>query len=629
MNDSKHKKPLPLVVKIAVKKNVINKDQLKRALTILDEETGEGKDTSLPEILVKTGMVSSQTMIKLHTVAKAYSERQPPESKPEEARPVEKKPLPEPEAVDISQEEAADQTFSIRISEDNLTAHLEFPFGRPLPFTAKEVLGQAEAMGIIHGLIREISLEKSLSNAAEPLPIIIARGTPPDPGKKPSVDYRFDPQQYRLNKAVPPDFETMANLSSTNVRDGDLLAEKTPLVPSDSGVDIFGNSIAVPPVEDILIRSGKGAEVFDDQLKVFSTVSGVPFLSVEGVFHVFPQLVLKKNFGIVSGPMDRDSCLKTSGTVTGEYPVRGGWVIADEIRDANIDVLGSVVVRVGITGSVIKAQGDIRARSIRGCTIETHGSVYVENEIMDSTIYASGVCICENSKIITSTIAANGGIKATGIGTDTSVPCKLSVGNLAHIRRILDKIDNRIQTNEDWIKKLDESSESLSQEQKKIRGQLAPLVSFHKKAEQALQVAESRIEELKQKKLRERLITELNTFNELKAKDQSALQVIRNCSDRLKEIQSESIGIPEEIRKREMENRELILDRSAIFSWSKTLTPSVRIDISGKLCSGTNIFGPHAEIIVKNTLDGVVVQEGPNPSDPEERQIVFKKLTTT
>ncbi|MBU1169234.1 MAG: FapA family protein [Proteobacteria bacterium] len=516
------RKPLPLIASIAVKQAFITKDQLKRALMLQDAERGDGKETSLPEILAKTGMVTPEKMLKLHTLVKQYTEQKTARS---------------PDAEKIIQ----------------------------------------------------------------------------DRQKAPRVDYLFDVQHHRR---TPPEFSSNGHHFLSDpplVKDGDLLAEKHPSSSPEIDVEAFGNASPT-------MRSGKGAEVFEDKLKVFATIGGVPYLSIEGSIEVFPRIMIDKDYGVGSGPVERDSCISTSGTITGEYPIQGGSISSNEIRDARIDVLGSVQATIGITRSVIKAQGDIRARYIRGCRIETYGSVFVENEIMDSTIRCSGVCVCENSKIVASTIAAQGGIKAMGIGTETSVPCDITVGAEIHIQTVLGRLGKKIEQNKEWIKNLGETSINLAAETKHIHQQIAPLMAFHKKAEQAIQVTQAQIDALKKKQ--QKHLDEEKSLNDLKTKDKSALVSIRTFSDRLKEIQHESRGIPEEIQTLEQENERLILDRSSISTWSKTTKASARLEVHGHLFEGTEIKGPHASLVIEKNYENILAQESARPGENGEEWVI-------
>lgn len=596
------KRQIPLIAKIAVKHGFITKDQLKRAIMLQDAEISDGHDSSLPEIFGKTGMITQEKMIQLLTLVDQYKAKNQTESQPgsdneatSEIPPDNKPPV--------------EGDFSIRISDDALYAYVDIHIPDPSSIGVDHIVAAAYNLGIRYGMSKATSLKNDLQIHDAAKPMIIARGTPPDPGKAPSVDYQFDTDHHRLKS---PDLGVNNRSTLTEppeVKEGDLLAEKTPMIPSDPGIDIFGKPIPSPIINGVTIRSGKGAEVFEDELKVFATINGSPFLSIEKTVSVFPWVILDKDYGVISGAVERDSCIKTSGTLTGEYPVRGGNIVANEIRNAHIDVIGCVHASMGITNTVITSQGDIHAKYIRGCRIETYGSVFVENEIMDCTILASGVCVSENSKIIASTIAATQGVKAMGIGTDTSIPCEISVGNGAHINRIFERIDEKIKLNSEWIAKLGETSDNLMDETKKVQKQIAPLVTFHKKAEQAIQITQAQIDALKKKQTGQQPLDEEKNLLELKAKDQTVLGTIRACSDRLKKIQEEAIGIPDEIRRREEENTQLLLDRSAILSWSETITPSARLEVRGKLCAGTEISGAQAQVVMEKHVEGILAQE--------------------
>jgi uncharacterized protein len=613
---SSQKKPLPVIARLAVKQGLLTKDQLKHALSIQASEQKEGRETSLPEILAKTGMITPDQMLTLHKMA-TQSKEDPPSA---EAFP---KPVPDkPLGV---QHDGDEGIFSIQVSDDAMTAEITLPEDRT-SVTVQDIIAKAKAMGIVHGLARESSIQSKLLNANAESPIIIARGTPPDPGKTPRIDFRFETSHHRIDEpglivAQPVTTEP------PNVQEGDLLAEKTPMVPPDSGLDIYGNTIPVPDIEDVILRHGNGCEIFEDQLKVYATISGVPFLSVEGTIHIFPIATFKRDYGVASGPVERLSCISTEETLTGEYPVGGGSVTAREIRNAQIDITGRVSAQIGITQSVIKAQGDIRARYIRGCTIETYGSVFVENEIMDSTIHCTGVCVCEKSKIVTTTVIAGGGVKAAGIGTATSEPCEITVGTPGHLHMVFSRMDRRIAQLRQRIKSMEETTERLGEEEKTVRKHINPLIGFHKKAEQAIRVTQANVDEYKQKKLRKRAIAEEKNLNDLKAKDKEALKSLHNFSKHLKEITEKISGIPEEIQKHSREMHLLLADRSAIASWAKTRTFRTRLDVTGAIHTGTVISGHLSNLTLERNYESITLREKiTSQGDGEQGELVISKL---
>ena len=90
--------------------------------------------------------------------------------------------------------------------------------------------------------------------------------------------------------------------------------------------------------------------------------------------------------------------------LTGAYQVNAGTIDAREIRGARIDAVGDIKSQVGITDSVISAQGDIYARYVHNSRIETFGNIYIENEIIDSQIFCSGRIDSNKCRAITSTL---------------------------------------------------------------------------------------------------------------------------------------------------------------------------------------------------------------------------------
>jgi len=119
--------------------------------------------------------------------------------------------------------------------------------------------------------------------------------------------------------------------------------------------------------------------------------------------------------------------------LTGAYQVKAWEIDAREIRGAHIDSVGDIKSQVGITDSVISAQGDIYARYVHNSRIETFGNIYIENEIIDSQIFCSGRIDSNKCRAITSTLYGKKGIELAGVGSDKTKACTLGAGTEHHI----------------------------------------------------------------------------------------------------------------------------------------------------------------------------------------------------
>lgn len=598
----KSKRKIPLIGKLAVKFEFITKEQLKRAVLICDESAKDGKTVSLPEVLIRTEMIQPEEMKKLHKIKIDYESKQ-------------------------NKKTSGSTEYDILISKDKLKVELVVPENFTGIITYDTILSRLHKDGIKIGVVKDYEIENYIKNTKEHgKPKLIARGTPVFEGNPSKIECFFNADYFRNELMILDSNQTKTNETMIEVEEGDLLIEKSVMIPPDSGVDVFGETIDVEPFGDIVIRAGVGTELFEKEMKIVAKSQGVPILSVDGRVNVYPTVEINGDYGVTSGPLEKDSNLVVSGIVTGEYKVKGGSISALEIRDADIDISGDINVEIGITGSVIKCEGDIRAKYIRGSVIETYGSVITEQEIMDSKIISSGICISANSKFVASTISAKRGVKALGIGTETSVPCEITIGKDVNVEKKMQGLNNTISKNIELITELNDKTLGFTEEQNNVNQKLKTLIDHHQQLDNAISATDSNIAVLELKEDPDQLQKAKQTLIALKKKHKITLLSIRDFSEMLKGIGSELIKIPEEVIQIEKENRELELDKAFILGWAEKNDVISILEVAGDIASGTIVAGKFSFEEMKK-INNVSITELPvKGPELEEWAIDIKKI---
>ena len=98
---------------------------------------------------------------------------------------------------------------------------------------------------------------------------LIAEGTPPRSGEDAKIIYHFDPEAHKVGTVRESgiiDFKDKGEIQQ--VKEGDLLAEKVPLVKEVPGKDVFGQLIPVDKAQDVLLLAGENTKASEDGLKV-------------------------------------------------------------------------------------------------------------------------------------------------------------------------------------------------------------------------------------------------------------------------------------------------------------------------------------------------------------------------
>lgn len=603
MNKSQiKKKQIPILGKLALKYNFITKDQLKRALILYEEAEKEGQKISIAEIFVRTQLVLPENMKKLHKIKMDYEGKQEGKNQ-------------------------LIQEISLIISEDKLKVELLIPKNFKGLITTENVLERLQKKGVINGIVKDYEISNYINNTDEHgKSKLVARGTPVYKGTPPVIEYFFDSEYFR-NESLRIDSGIVKKKGNiAEVEEGDLLIQKTPMIPPDSGINVFGDLIDVKPLDDFLMRAGSGTELFEQEMKIVATSSGVPFISVDGTVNVFQTIRMEGDYGVGSGPVGADSSLVVKGIVTGEYLINGGSIVANEIRGANINVLGDINVKIGITDSVIKCQGDVNAKYIHGSVIETYGSVISEKEILDSKIISSGICKSMESKIIASVVAAKRGVKARGIGSEFSLPCKLTIGFDLNTGNEIKKIEEKIGKNIALVSALQQDFIEIKEKQKDANKKIISLMDLHKQIKNAIASTEKNIAAPKPKESPGELENAGKTLNALKRKIKETILSIRELSEYIQLIDGGIDKIHDEIIIFEKENEKFKIDKEFIAKWSEKNECISILEVDEDVSIGTLISGENSFYETDKKINRFLMSEKIVPgSDPCQWEMLIEQ----
>lgn len=513
--------------------------------------------------------------------------------------------------------------FEISVSHDNMSADLIIDRRNTSAIKVSDVKKELAVKGIVYGLIKDVLIAGFLKEGAK-RSLQIAKGKPPEEGGMADILYHFDTRPVAVL-----DEKERKKSEGVRVPRGKILAEKKGGGPPSPGMDIYGKTIPVPPSFDIKLKCGAGARFSEDGSKVYAKNEGVPRLSIDGKIFVFSQVHIHDDANLKAGPLGDNNNISIAGTLTGAYPVKGGDLKADEIRDADVDIIGDVDVKVGINKTKITTQGAIYAKYIMDSTVYAFGDIVVENEIIDSEIVTSGRCIVKNSRIIGSAIYAKRGIVSAGIGSPVTEPCRLEVGREAHIDRTLKKIDDRIEilrdeirSREKEIKKIELDVVKNSKKIKTTRNRMDSVIREGKKVVHQFETVKSK----KNKKELTRLALLVKENDGMLKKLKQSLNKTIKANEKLgkerqkikKHIESIRPGIDEKITA-------FNEDKEAILKWSHTKERCSELWVKGKISSGTMICGVCSELTLDNDYSYLLLKEKIN-KEGDTSKWVFSNL---
>ncbi len=248
-----------------------------------------------------------------------------------------------------------DDKIKIDISRDKLTATLRVLGSEPP--SLEEIGNKLKSSGIVHGII-PAALEKcTIVNLDEP--VVIARGTPPVPGKNGWVEllWECNNEFSRLEDDEIVDYRETSKLCSVN--EDDLLAEKYPPVPGEPGKAVTGELIMPPEPKKAVIVAGRGVRLSSDGNKAYSTIQGMPvakrtgetvLLKVEHLYTVPGDVFLKtgnirfKGDVLVTGNVTETMTVEASGNVRVYGIVTGAQIMCGDSLVVYKNIIGSKII---------------------------------------------------------------------------------------------------------------------------------------------------------------------------------------------------------------------------------------------------------------------------------------------
>ncbi len=496
--------------------------------------------------------------------------------------------------------------FILIASDDRMRAELSAE-GQTAGWGVADVKKFLAEQKIAYGIAADEKIQSFLNEAAAPL--VVAEGRPPQPGKNAQVRYNFDRDPLKigtLRAGGSIDFKAKGEIPQ--VKEGFLLAEKTPLVKEIDGVDIYGTRIPADRPNDILIFAGGGVKTSADGLKFFAAANGRPELLADGKLCVLPELRIDGDVGLETGHIDFDGYVDVSGVVQEGFRVRAGRLSAREIRKAEIETEGDITIDGGIIGAKITCRGNLRARYIHSSRIEVLGNVFVDAEVIDSRIEANGNFTASygSGKIFSSHIAARRGVEVFQIGSASSRPCSISLNVNAATTNLISRMRTEIQRQEAVQQRCKAGIEDLKKEWNHIEQEIGKTAQMQDKALQSQRAAQTKFEDGKKRGDSAGIAQAKAELERLKSKISGLEKNLEQMMARQDEVSARIPALKQNIESAERIAEELSKSIEGMAS-EKTKSPVIKV--SDILFAGTELKALQSSLTVKENLERVVIEE--------------------
>jgi uncharacterized protein (DUF342 family) len=514
-------------------------------------------------------------------------------------------------ATDQEPEKPPEISYDLAVSEDNLKAYLRAHVEGSPSISIEDLKKFLKTKRICSGLVDDRKIGEYISQGAIlQEPCLVAEGQPATPGKGAQVTYYFERDPLKIGsirQGGAIDFKNKGEIPQ--VKEGDLLGEKIPLVKEKPGKDVLGKLIPAVPAKDVLFSSGTGTKRSPDGLKIFALISGRPELLRDGRVCVFPELKIKGDVGLATGHIRFDGFVDVEGTIKEGYKVKAGRLTAREIYRAEVEVDGDIVVDGGLIGAKIITRGNLKTRFIHSSQITALGDVVVEREVIDSKIETNGALIAiPAGKIFTSQITAKRGISANQIGSKASKPCTVTIGVDTLTKNTIKKMTEEVSAKEEEKKKITIAIERLTLGLRQAKENIVKYVQIQDQAEIQQQTYQKMIEELKTGGDSAKLSQAKRELKKIEDKMKSweeALKKLMEQQDQVTDTIS-TLQIQAENLDTGIQGLNSQIHRTMDDSLNKETAP---VKVLKQIYSGTTLEGFHSTLLLKESLESVLVKE--------------------
>ncbi|MFH1035853.1 MAG: FapA family protein [Pseudomonadota bacterium] len=472
----------------------------------------------------------------------------------------------------------------ITLSSDQMTAALS---GR-----VDEGIDRRQVQQAITKLLRDKGLKHGLSasemrQSIETLcqgqeldKLVIAAGTPPEPGQDAAIDLlvaQTEPQSAGPGTGANVDFRDRGSLPV--VEAGTPLAALRPAVPGKPGRNVLGQLVKAPPVRLLRLLSGRGVTVEDGGRVLVASAKGILNHPETEKFEVLDILEIKGDVDFKVGHVNFPGLVKVSGAVLPDFRVRAHSLEVETLETrSRVELAGDLKVMGGIMGAEVVAGGKVQARYVRQSRVTCGGDFLAESEIVSSEIVSNGkvTVVAGEGRIVNSQVAAIQGVTTGDLICSARGATVVRLGvrpefeqRLMNARRQVASLDKEREHIEEAMLAQEQELEATEDE---LRGILAAL------------------NDPGQQSNRENLLTQVQMIKPLR---QALKEGVLGGKERLEEIQYQSQRLGEKIA--EMEK---VMPVGAVW-----------LDVRGRAEALVEIRGPRASLVLENSEDHFSARE--------------------
>ena len=635
---------------IAVQKGIINKSVLQLALEEQKSDIKNGiKPRLIGDMLVESCMMTTgqrDAILKIQKRRHKTGQAEPgagtassDPSVPEAAAPVqtgtalaaEKSAVRENAPPDMLEPEITASGIQLQVSGDYMGAFLTKTSAFNPDITPSDIRDALAEKEIVSGIVSDEMMNGFiLSSGFKTKAFRVAKGIRPIQGKDAKVEFFFNIDYLGaggLDADGNIDFKQRGSVP--HVQAGTVLAEKTPVVESRQGHNIFGTKIEALPGNDIPLRFGKGAKLSEDGLKILADVTGFPKFALSGVIFVHEEYTTEGDVDYETGHIEYDGNVKVKGCIKAGFEVKGNDITCEELDGGIVTAEGSVHVKGGINEATIYAKGDVTAKYVHNAEITCMGNVHITKEIVDSAIACSGSCILDSGKLICSEITAKMGITARDIGTQTAGPSVVRVGHDTYFEKETANLQAKITEIKDKIAAQEEKQAQLQEQIAQLQQNITKLAHIQDRSQLDRDRLHQEIKDLTSQPDQKEVIADLRQqIAQLETSAKNAEKELDQSFEKSESIEASIESITHRVKTLNSGLTDLLKEKENLAIWSMENPGNPVVRVEGSIQSGTMIRGKQSEMVVKDMLRRSKITEILKAGSDDSHQI-YELLVTS
>ncbi|MCP3921949.1 MAG: DUF342 domain-containing protein [Desulfobacterales bacterium] len=493
--------------------------------------------------------------------------------------------------------------LTLEVEEGNLTAYLYLPDDKS-KVSLLNVKGIVDSNEIIYGVTNDEIISNILkSNTLKTNKFIIAKGEDSVNGVNGSIEYFFNTDYLTAGEIKEDGSIDFKERGETPfVKEGGLIAVKTPPIQGKHGKDIYDFEILCTEANDPPLKLGNGVNLSEDKLSVVASIEGRPDLSVSGVLSVFNEVVIPDNVDYNTGNIDFKGNINIRGTILEGFSVQGVNVTTLEVEGGMIRVTNDFNVSGGIIESDVFVEGITQAMFVRKSRVFCFGDVIISKEIIDSEIITSGKCIIERGSIFNSKISAKKGIVALQIGNERTDQNKIRIGVDDHITQAVELYELEIASYEEKVKL---QHRIVKKNEKEIDDLLKSLVKSTNRKDKLTkdkEVLKTKMKPDNQEEIVKKINSLDETLEQLKESIDENNKSLKEC-----EIKTEETEKQIEVNEKFIE--EIMVHKDGSIDWAKKQSGFAEIKVLGSIALKTLVFTRNSRLELSETQRVCYVKE--------------------